>query len=72
LAPLDKPYHRKNTSQTEPDKIDRNLTAAGIIGLTIALVLTTVVWYPTFLCLLLPDGFVLGRRGGRMTYRSPP
>ncbi|MEL7483798.1 MAG: type II CAAX endopeptidase family protein [Planctomycetota bacterium] len=44
---------------TEIGEVERNLTAATLVGLTIALVLTTVVWYPPLLGPLLPDGFVL-------------
>jgi len=43
----------------DSNRTDRNLTAARIVGLTICLVLTTVVWYPPLLGPLLPEGFVL-------------
>lgn len=38
---------------------DRSRTLPRTVGLVIALVLTTVVWYPPLLGPLLPDGFVL-------------
>jgi len=44
---------------TDPNKSDRNLTTARLVGLTIDLVLTTVVWYPPMLGPLLPYGIVL-------------
>lgn len=44
---------------TEAGRTDRNLTAARIVGLTIALLVTTVAWYPPLLGPLLPEGFVL-------------
>ncbi|MEL6328583.1 MAG: type II CAAX endopeptidase family protein [Planctomycetota bacterium] len=37
----------------------RSRTLPRIVGLAVALVLTTVVWYPPILGPLLPDGFVL-------------
>lgn len=43
----------------DPGNVKRDLTAARLVGLFIALVLTTVVWYPPFLGPLLPEGFVL-------------
>jgi len=43
----------------ETGSVERNVTAARLVGLVVALVLTTVVWYPPFLGPLLPDGFVL-------------
>ena len=43
----------------DSDTIEPKLTSARIAGLTIALVVTTVVWYPPFLGPLLPEGFVL-------------